>query len=120
LALGARALGGAAVATCTWRLLSTCCNAVAWPRIRHTRPRALQDQPGQKVMWSATADGVTWSSTNTTTNVLFPSMNSTQNPGVALFAEPALYINGRYYVAASPTQFCLYPVSLLGVCVAAV
>lgn len=71
---------------------------------------AAQDQPGQKVVWSASYDGISWTPTNTTANELFPSMNSTQNPGVALFAEPAIVVNGHYYVAASPIQFCLYPV----------
>jgi len=67
-----------------------------------------EDQPGQKIMWSMSEDGINWTPTDGT-NVLFPSMNSTQNPGVALFAEPSLYINNHVYAAASPIQFCLYP-----------
>jgi hypothetical protein len=67
-----------------------------------------EDQPGQKVMWSQSTDGVTWTPTGSS-NVLFPSMNSTENPRVALFAEPSIWVNGHVYAAASPIQFCLYP-----------
>jgi hypothetical protein len=69
-----------------------------------------EDQPGQKVMWTMSTNGVNWTDTTQGTNVLFPSMNSTQSPDIALFAEPPIVINGRSYAAASPTQFCLYPV----------
>jgi hypothetical protein len=69
-----------------------------------------EDQAGQKIMWAASRDGTTWETSNSDgTNVLFPSMNSTENPQVALFAEPFLLIGGRAYAAASPRQFCLYP-----------
>lgn len=68
-----------------------------------------EDQPGQRVLFSQSKDGVTWSGTNGS-NILFPNMSTGANPA-ALFAEPALYINGRTYAAASPLQFCLYPCS---------
>lgn len=67
-----------------------------------------EDQPGQKIMWSMSTDGINWTPTDGT-NVLFPPMNSTQSPRIALFAEPSIYINGHVYAAASPIQFCLYP-----------
>lgn len=66
-----------------------------------------EDQPGQRVLYSVSKDGVTWSATDGT-NELFPNMSTTANPA-ALFAEPTLVINGRVYAAASPTQFCVYP-----------
>lgn len=68
-----------------------------------------EDEPGQRVMWAQSNDGSTWTTTSDGSNVLFPSMNSTENPRVALFAEPSLLLNGRVYAAASPKQFCLYP-----------
>ena len=71
-----------------------------------------EDQPGQRVLFSQSKDGVTWSGTNGS-NILFPNMSTGANPA-ALFAEPALYINGRTYAAASPLQFCLYPCSYPG------
>lgn len=48
-------------------------------------------------------------SNNGSSNELFPSMASESNPSVHLFAEPTLVINGHFYAAASPKQFCLYP-----------
>ena len=46
-------------------------------------------------MWAQSADGVTWAtSSDGRSNELFPSMNATENPRVALFAEPTLLING--------------------------
>ena len=69
-----------------------------------------EDEPGQRVMWAQSTDGVSWdTSSDGRSNELFPSMNATENPRVALFAEPTLLINGRVYAASSPTQFCLYP-----------
>ena len=68
-----------------------------------------EDSPGQKVMFAQSADGKSWTPSASGDNVMFPSMNSSENPGVALFAEPTLYLNGRVYAAASPKQFCLYP-----------
>lgn len=55
--------------------------------------------------------GNTWTemSHNGSLNELFPSMASDSNPNVHLFAEPSIIINNHFYVAASPTQFCLYP-----------
>ncbi len=66
-----------------------------------------EDQPGQRILWSHSSDGKTWTPTDGT-NELFPNMSTTAHPA-ALFAEPFLHINGRVYAAASPTQFCLYP-----------
>ena len=56
-----------------------------------------EDQAGQKVMWAASADGVTWypGDRGDGSNVLFPSMNATENPSVALFAEPLVTVNGQ-------------------------
>jgi len=69
-----------------------------------------EDEPGQRVMWAQSDDGTTWTtSSDGVSNELFPRMNSSENPRVALFAEPTLLLNGRVYAAASPKQFCLYP-----------
>ena len=68
-----------------------------------------EDEPGQRVMWAQSDDGVSWTTASDGSNVLFPSMNASENPRVALFAEPSLLIGGRVYAAASPTQFCLFP-----------
>lgn len=66
-----------------------------------------EDAPGQHVLYARSTDGATW----TAPAVLFPPMNSSESPRVALFAEPALLLGGgRVYAAASPQQFCLYPV----------
>jgi len=71
---------------------------------------ADEDEPGQRVMYAQSDDGVAWrTSSDGASNELFPRMNSSESPRVALFAEPALLLNGRVYAAASPTQFCLYP-----------
>jgi hypothetical protein len=40
-------------------------------------------------------------------------MSTAAHPA-ALFAEPLLHIRGRFYAAASPSQFCLYPDSYPG------
>jgi len=66
-----------------------------------------EDSPGQRILYSQSFDGLTWTPTDGH-NILFPNMSTNSNPA-ALFAEPFLYINGRLYGAASPTQFCLYP-----------
>lgn len=66
-----------------------------------------EDQAGQHILFSQSLDGATWTPTDGK-NILFPNMSTTANR-VALFAEPALHINGRVYAAASPVQFCLYP-----------
>lgn len=68
-----------------------------------------EDEPGQRVMWAQSEDGLAWDTASDGSNEIFPSMNASENPKVALFAEPSLYINGRVYAAASPKQFCLYP-----------
>ena len=65
-----------------------------------------EDAPGQHVMYSRSTDGLTWSQPA----VLFPPLNSSESPRVALFAEPTIMLGGRVYAAASPQQFCLYPV----------
>ncbi len=39
-------------------------------------------------------------------NIMFPNMSTNSFP-VHLFAEPAVHINGSYFAAASPKQFCL-------------
>ena len=71
---------------------------------------ASEDEPGQRVMYAQSSDGVAWrTSSDGRSNELFPGMNSSENPRVALFAEPTLLLNGRVYAAASPKQFCLYP-----------
>ena len=75
-----------------------------------------EDEPGQRVMWAQSSDGVAWTtSSDGRSNELFPSMNATENPRIALFAEPSLLINGRVYAAASPKQFCLYPDQYQGI-----
>lgn len=75
-----------------------------------------EDEPGQRVMYAQSTDGVAWeTSSDGVSNELFPSMNATENPRVALFAEPTLLLNGRVYAAASPKQFCLYPDQYFGV-----
>lgn len=64
-----------------------------------------EDEPGQRVMHAQSTDGVSW----TPGGELFPRMNSTESPRVALFAAPTLWLRGRVYAAATPTQICLYP-----------
>ncbi len=42
-----------------------------------------EDQPGQKIMWAGSLDGITWQTAGSDgSNVLFPAMNSSENPGV--------------------------------------
>lgn len=67
-----------------------------------------EDSPGQRILVSQSYDGITWTPTDGSTNILFPNMSTNSNPA-ALFAEPFLYLNGHLYAAASPQQFCLYP-----------
>jgi len=55
-----------------------------------------EDQPGQRVLWSFSADGQQWTPTDGK-NILFPNMSTSGNL-VALFAEPALHINGHQCV----------------------
>ena len=80
-----------------------------------------EDQPGQLIRFAQSVDGETWINISTSgvaldaPGILFPSMNSTENPGVALFAEPSLYLNKHVYAAASPRQFCLYPDQYQGI-----
>jgi len=54
-----------------------------------------EDEPGQRVMWAQSIDGTSWTTSSDGSNVLFPSMNSSENPKVALFAEPSLLLNGE-------------------------
>jgi len=67
-----------------------------------------EDEPGQRCLYSQSLDGVSWTPTDGT-NILFPNMSTTAL-NVSLFCEPAAHINGRVYSAASPDQFCLWPV----------
>lgn len=67
-----------------------------------------EDQPGQRVLFSQSLDGITWTPTDGK-NILFPNMSTASKPA-ALFAEPTLHINGRFYAGASPNQFCVYPI----------
>jgi hypothetical protein len=66
-----------------------------------------EDEPGQRILYSQSLNGYNWTGTDGT-NILFPNV-STNAYQVALFAEPTLHIHGRFYAAASATQFCLYP-----------
>lgn len=66
-----------------------------------------EDQHGQRVMFSQSLTGDNWTKADGS-NILFPNMSTTANPA-ALFAEPGLHINNRFYATASPKQFCLYP-----------
>jgi hypothetical protein len=72
-----------------------------------------EDQPGQRVLYSQSTDGLTWTPSGGT-NILFPNVSTNANPA-HLFAEPSLHINGRLYLAASATQYCLYPDQYEGV-----
>merc|ERR1712232_142429 len=73
-----------------------------------------EDTPGQRVLYSMSSDGFTWSSAE----VLFPNMSSSANPS-AQFAGPFAVLNGRLYASATPAiiadgdaqgaQFCLWP-----------
>jgi hypothetical protein len=66
-----------------------------------------EDSPGQRVLFSQSLDGATWTKTDGK-NVMFPSVSSTANPA-ALFAGPTAIINGKRYATASPHQMCLFP-----------
>lgn len=75
---------------------------------------STEDATGQRVKYSQSADGNTWTAPTT----LFPSMNTSALP-VALFAGPFALLNGRVYASATPaviatgdaqgSQFCLWP-----------
>jgi len=67
-----------------------------------------EDEPGQRVLYSQSTSGATWTPTDGKTNVLFPNISSTSAPA-ALFAGPFAWVGGRLYASASPTQFCLFP-----------
>ena len=95
-----------------------------------------EDQPGQRVLYSQSLDGLSWTDPSDASlplpslsawsppsaslapppppspppapRVLFPNISTAAHPA-ALFAEPTVLLNGRAYAAASPRQFCLYP-----------
>jgi hypothetical protein len=69
-----------------------------------------EDQPGQRILYSQSLDGNNWTPTDGR-NIIFPNVSTNNNPA-ALFAEPTLAINDRFYAAASPQQFCLYGANL--------
>jgi hypothetical protein len=58
-----------------------------------------EDTPGQRVLFSQSADGETWTKAQT----LFPSINSKGTPS-AQFARPFAVLNGRLYASASPPK----------------
>jgi len=66
-----------------------------------------EDSPGQRVLYSQSADGANWTATDGK-NVMFPSVSTDKNPA-ALFAAPTVILNGTRYASASPKQFCLWP-----------
>jgi hypothetical protein len=75
-----------------------------------------EDKDGQRILYSQSSDGETWSATNGN-NVMFPSL-STNEQASAMFIGPPIKINGRVYVGASPgiptdaaagAQYCLWP-----------
>lgn len=57
-----------------------------------------EDQPGQRILYSQTADGVHWTDP---TAEMFPNVSTTSNPA-RLFAAPPLWING--HLCKSRTQ----------------
>ena len=68
-----------------------------------------EDSPGERIVYSQSADGVEWSrAAGAPPAVLFPNMSTAATPA-ALFVGPPLYVGGRMYAAASPRQYCLYP-----------
>jgi hypothetical protein len=67
-----------------------------------------EDEPGQRVLYSQSTSGATWTPTDGKTNILFPNISSNRAPA-ALFAGPFAWVGGRLYASASPTQFCLFP-----------
>ena len=73
-----------------------------------------EDAPGQRVRFSQSADGITWSPSA----IIFPSLSTPALP-VALFAGPFAVVKGHLYASASAaviatgdaqgSQFCLWP-----------
>ena len=73
-----------------------------------------EDTPGQRVLYSYSTDGVSWSKAE----LLFPNMSSEALPA-AQFAGPFATLNGRLYASSTPAviadgdaqgaQFCLWP-----------
>ena len=84
---------------------------VAWKNGEGTLP---EDAPGQRVRYTQTTDGRSW----TPPALLFPSLSTAELP-TALFAGPFAVLNGRLYASATPglvqhgdaqgSQFCLWP-----------
>ena len=66
-----------------------------------------EDEAGQRILYSTSVDGSTWSATDGR-NIMFPNISTSATPA-ALFAGPAAILNGRRYASASPHQFCLFP-----------
>jgi hypothetical protein len=72
-----------------------------------------EDSPGQRVLYSFSSDGKTWTRTDGT-NVLFPGVNDSQSSTAfgkraPLFGGPTVLLRGRRYASASPHQFALWP-----------
>lgn len=73
-----------------------------------------EDTPGQRVLYSQTRDGQSWSKAAE----LFPTLNTKETPS-AQFAGPFAVLNGRLFASASPavitlgdaqgSQFCQWP-----------
>lgn len=75
-----------------------------------------EDAPGQRVKYSQSLDGVSWSAPA----VLFPNMSSPANPATQM-AGPFAMVNGHLYASSTPgqlthpqggsqgAQFCLWP-----------
>jgi hypothetical protein len=76
-----------------------------------------EDTPGQRILFSQSADGVVWTATDGTNYELFPNMSSASKPAwcnaehhcSALFGGPTVILNGHRYASASPHQFALWP-----------
>jgi hypothetical protein len=66
-----------------------------------------EDSPGQRILFSQSVDGTSWTKSDGT-NVMFPNMTSSTTPA-ALFGAPTVMLHGRRYASASPEQFCLFP-----------
>lgn len=89
---------------------------VAWKNGPET-----EDKSGQRILYSQSTDGSTWTPVNNDTlkdSILFPSTSTPGREG-AMFVGPPIIINGRVYVGASPgkptgaaqgAQFCLWSV----------
>jgi hypothetical protein len=66
-----------------------------------------EDSPGERVVYTQSADGVAWTpAVGQPPATLFPNMSTSSTPA-ALFAGPPLYVHGRMYAAASPRQWVI-------------